>query len=47
MAQNSIVTPLKQDEFLYAGFKWISDWWATAHQSQENTLQVSATHLEW
>ena len=26
MAQNSIVTPLKQDEFLYAGFKWISDW---------------------
>lgn len=26
MAQNSIATPLEQNEFLYAGFKWISDW---------------------
>ena len=26
MAQNSIATPFEQNEFLYAGFKWISDW---------------------
>ena len=26
MAQNAIATPLEQDEFVYAGFKWISDW---------------------
>lgn len=25
MARNSIVSPLKEDEFVYAGFKWISD----------------------
>merc|ERR1711920_255197 len=25
MARNSIVSPLVQDEFIYAGFKWISD----------------------
>jgi len=26
MARNSIVSPLVQDEFIYAGFKWISDY---------------------
>jgi len=25
MARNSIVSPLVQEEFIYAGFKWISD----------------------
>ena len=26
LAKNSILTPFEQDEFIYAGFKWISDW---------------------
>ena len=39
MARNSIVSPLIQDEFIYAGFKWISDM-GDAHQVVQEFLQL-------
>lgn len=35
MARNSIVSPLVQDEFVYAGFKWISDFGEAKSVAQE------------
>ena len=35
MARNSIVSPLVQDEFVYAGFKWISDYGEAKTVAQE------------